>query len=80
MAASYLAGDVERARDLQHKLNPLVKALFSEVNPIPVKTALNMIGINAGLLRMPLCEMGKENAEKLRQELIAIGFEMMEMV
>jgi 4-hydroxy-tetrahydrodipicolinate synthase len=79
MAASYLNGDVERARDLQHKLNPLVNALFSEVNPIPVKTALNMIGINAGLLRMPLCEMGHENAEKLKKELIALGFELMDI-
>ena len=79
MAASYLNGDVEKARELQHKLNPLVNALFSEVNPIPVKTALNMIGINAGLLRMPLCEMGRENAEKLKKELLALGFELMDI-
>jgi len=76
MAASYLNGDVDHARDLQHKLNPLVKALFSEVNPIPVKTALNMIGIKAGLLRMPLCEMSEKNAVVLKQELIALGFEL----
>ena len=77
MVASYLSGDVNKARDLQLQLNPLVKALFSEVNPIPVKTALNMIGIKAGLLRMPLCEMSAKNAEKLRKELVALGFEMM---
>lgn len=78
MAMSYLNGDVDKARDLQHKLNPLVKALFSEVNPIPVKTALNMIGINVGPLRMPLCEMGAENAAKLEKELIALGFDIID--
>lgn len=76
MAASYLNGDVDKARDLQHKINPLVKALFSDVNPIPVKTALNMIGINVGPLRMPLCEMGADNAAKLEKELIALGFDI----
>jgi 4-hydroxy-tetrahydrodipicolinate synthase len=76
MVASFLNGDVNTAKELQHKLNPLVDALFSEVNPIPVKTALSMIGIIPGLLRMPLCEMGKDNAAKLQKELIALGFEM----
>ncbi|MBT3319934.1 MAG: 4-hydroxy-tetrahydrodipicolinate synthase [Clostridia bacterium] len=76
MVASYLNGDVNTATALQHKLNPLIDALFSEVNPIPVKTALNMIGINAGLLRMPLCEMSESNAAKLKEELIAIGLKI----
>lgn len=78
MAASYLNGDTDTARDLQLKLNPLVKALFSEVNPIPIKTAMNMVGINVGQLRMPLCEMSEANAAVLRQELIALGFELMD--
>ena len=78
MAMSYLNGDVNKAKDLQHKLNPLVKALFSEVNPIPVKTALNMIGINAGVLRMPLCEMSEQNAAKLELELKKLGFDIMD--
>lgn len=48
MVASYLAGDTRKALELQFKLNPLNKALFLDVSPIPVKTALNMIGMNAG--------------------------------
>jgi 4-hydroxy-tetrahydrodipicolinate synthase len=76
MVASFLEGDVARARELQFKLNPLVKALFSEVNPIPIKTALNMIGINAGVLRMPLTEMSADKAAVLKKELIAFGFDI----
>lgn len=76
MVESFLNGDAKKARELQFKLNPLVKALFSEVNPIPVKTALNMIGINAGVLRMPLTEMSAENAAVLKAELIRLGFDI----
>ena len=76
MVASFLDGDIEQARDLQLTLNPLVKALFSEVNPIPVKTALNMIGINAGILRMPLCEMSADKAAILKKELMVLGFDI----
>ncbi|MDD5017370.1 MAG: 4-hydroxy-tetrahydrodipicolinate synthase [Eubacteriales bacterium] len=76
MVASFLSGDVKKAMELQFALNPLVKALFSEVNPIPVKTALNMIGINAGILRMPLCEMSADKAALLKKELIALGFDI----
>ena len=57
IVASYLSGDVNKSRELQIKLIPLIKALFSEVNPIPVKKALNLMGINAGPLRLPLTEM-----------------------
>ena len=76
MVMSFLEGDIARARELQFKLNPLVNALFSEVNPIPVKTALNMIGINVGLPRMPLCEMSADKAVLLKKQLIAIGFDI----
>ncbi len=76
MVASFLAGDITKSREIQFKLNPLVKALFSEVNPIPIKTALNMIGINAGVLRMPLTEMSADKAAVLKRELIAFGFDI----
>jgi 4-hydroxy-tetrahydrodipicolinate synthase len=76
MAASWLAGDTKKALELQFKLNPLIKALFIEVSPIPVKTALNMIGINAGVLRMPLCEMSADKTAILKKELIALGFDI----
>lgn len=76
MVASFLGGNVTRSRELQFKLNPLVEALFSEVNPIPVKMALNMIGIGVGLPRMPLTEMSAEKAVVLKRELMAIGFDI----
>ena len=76
MVERYLSGDVATSRELQFKLNPLVKALFSEVNPIPVKAALNMIGINAGLPRLPLPEMSADKAAVLKKELIAMGFDI----
>ena len=76
MVESFLNGDTKKAMELQFTLNPLVSALFSEVNPIPVKTALNMIGITAGLLRMPLCEMSADKAVILKKELMALGFDI----
>lgn len=76
LVASWFAGDLEKSLDLQFRLNPLNKALFLEVNPIPVKTALNMIGINSGVLRMPLCEMGADKNAALKKELIALGFDI----
>ena len=71
-----LDGDFAAARELQFKAYPLVKALFSEVNPIPVKSALKMIGFNAGPLRLPLTEMEPQNQEKLREEMIKFGLEV----
>ena len=50
-----------------------MNALFYEVNPIPVKTALNMMGLNAGPMRLPLCDMSPANAERLRLELVKAG-------
>jgi 4-hydroxy-tetrahydrodipicolinate synthase len=76
MVISYLEGDAKKALELQFRLNPLNKALFLEVNPIPVKSALNIIGINAGVLRMPLCEMSADKAAVLKKELIALGFDI----
>lgn len=76
MVASYLKGELSKALELQFALNPLVSALFSEVNPIPVKKALNLIGINAGLPRMPLCEMSEGKAELLKTELERLGFKI----
>ena len=71
-----LDGDFATARELQFKAYPLVKALFSEVNPIPVKSALKMIGFNAGPLRLPLTEMEPQNQEKLKEEMIKFGLEV----
>ncbi|NLK75944.1 MAG: 4-hydroxy-tetrahydrodipicolinate synthase [Clostridiales bacterium] len=74
MVMRYLEGDTKGSMELQLKLMPLVKALFSEVNPIPVKKALNLLGFNVGGLRMPLTEMEPANTEKLIQALKECGF------
>jgi 4-hydroxy-tetrahydrodipicolinate synthase len=71
-----LEGDFAAARELQFKAYPLVKALFSEVNPIPVKSALNMVGFAAGPLRLPLTEMEDANKEHLREEMIRYGLDV----
>ncbi len=65
MVASYLEGDLETARDLHYELFELSKVLFIETNPIPVKTALAVMGMIAGELRLPLCEMKSENRKEL---------------
>lgn len=76
MVVRFFDGDIAGARELQFRLNPLVEALFCEVNPIPVKMALNMIGISVGLPRMPLCEMSADKASVLKKELMALGFDI----
>ncbi|MCK9477895.1 MAG: 4-hydroxy-tetrahydrodipicolinate synthase [Firmicutes bacterium] len=66
IVCKYLTGDVEGSRALQLKMLDVVNALFCEVNPIPVKTALNLMGFDAGILRLPLCDMGEKNLETLK--------------
>lgn len=73
MTTAYLNGDIERARDMQLELNPLNKALFIETNPIPVKTAMNLMGFNVGPLRLPLVEMSDKNLEYLKSVLTKYG-------
>jgi len=65
MIHDYLNGDIESARNTQIMFIPLVKAMFCEVNPIPVKEAMNILGWNAGNCRLPLCEMSKANHDKM---------------
>lgn len=73
IVAKYLAGDVAGSRELQLKYVPLIKALFSEVNPIPVKKAMNLMGMEAGVLRLPLTEMEPAAAAVLEEELKKVG-------
>lgn len=73
IVAKYLAGDIEESRRLQLKAIPLVEKLFSEVNPIPVKKALNLMGMEVGGLRMPLTEMTPENTKKLEAAMREYG-------
>ncbi|MBR0028217.1 MAG: 4-hydroxy-tetrahydrodipicolinate synthase [Clostridia bacterium] len=65
----YFNGEVEKSRDLQLRLLELINNLFIEVNPVPVKTALNLMGFNAGNLRMPLVPMAEANLEKLKKSM-----------
>ena len=73
MVASYLEGDVAKSCEMQLKYFDLVKALFCEVNPIPVKKALNLMGMEVGSLRLPLTEMEDANAKRLEEEMRKAG-------
>ena len=68
-----LEGDFRAAAALQLKYLDLIGKLFIEVNPIPVKAAMNLMGMDVGELRMPLCDMAPENLEKLRKSMAAVG-------
>lgn len=74
MTTSYLADDVEASRKIQLRALNLIKALFIEVSPIPIKAALNLIGMNVGICRLPLVEMSEKNLEVLRQAMVDYGF------
>ena len=76
MCDSFFKGDLETAQRLQREALPLVDALFSEVNPIPVKTALNLMGLEVGPLRSPMCEMGADNAAKLAKVMQEYGLKL----
>ncbi len=73
MVNSALNGNFEKARDIHYKLYPLMKALFIETNPIPVKTALNLLGRPAGELRPPLTDMSEEHKKLLIDVLKNLG-------
>ena len=73
ICAKYFAGDVEGSRELQLRAMDLCDALFCEVNPIPVKKALNLMGMEAGSLRLPLTEMEEANAAKLEKAMREFG-------
>ena len=73
MVAKFFAGDTMGAIKSQLQTLNLIKALFSEVNPIPVKAAVNLLGFQAGLCRMPLTELSDSNLALLRSEMQAYG-------
>lgn len=76
MVMKFLEGDIKEAAKLQIEAIPLVNALFCEVNPIPVKTAMNMMGMEVGPLRMPLCEMEESNKEILKKAMVDYGLKL----
>jgi len=73
MCRAWDSGNIEEARRLHYKLEPINQAMFIETNPIPVKTALSMMGKIQEEFRLPLCPMADANKEKLRKTLIEQG-------
>ncbi len=73
MTAAFLDGSLQKAKDIHYKLFSLCKAMFIETNPIPVKTAMKLLGRLNGELRLPLCEMQAGNEEKLKRVLEEYG-------
>ena len=76
---SFFDGNLEKSREIQFRLIPLINALFIEVNPIPVKTAMRLLGWEVGELRRPLTEMNPENLKILKRELKNFGFKVKEL-
>jgi 4-hydroxy-tetrahydrodipicolinate synthase len=73
MFAAMREGRLEEARALHHRYQELVRMLFVETNPLPVKTALAMMGRVREEFRLPLCAMGERPRERLRQALVGYG-------
>ena len=73
IVAKFMDGDVKGSRELQLRALPLIEKLFCEVNPIPVKAAMNMLGWEVGPLRMPLSEMEEEHQKELKAAMDAFG-------
>ena len=73
IVSDFLNGDTQKAIDAQLKAIPLIKALFCEVNPIPIKAAMNMLGYNVGIPRLPLIEMSDKGKERMKTALKEFG-------
>jgi len=73
MVMNYIQGDVKNARDLQLNMKGLINALFIETNPIPIKTAMNLLEMKVGNLRLPLISMSENNLNLLAQEMESYG-------
>jgi len=73
LVSAFEKGDIKKAQELHYKLLPLIKAAFIETNPIPVKTAMGLLGMCSADLRLPMCEMAPENLEKLKKALRDYG-------
>jgi len=73
LVSAFAKGDFKKAKELHYKLLPLIKAVFLETNPIPVKTAMGLLGMCAPDLRLPMCSMSVDNLEKLKKALKDYG-------
>ncbi len=72
----YLKGETDKSRDLQLKMLELINDLFIEVNPIPVKAAMNLMGLPSGMLRLPLCDIEDGHLEILKNAMIKYGIKL----
>ena len=73
MTSAFLAGDIEKARKLHYRMFSLFKSLFIETNPIPVKRAMELMGLCASNLRLPMWSMSEENTAKLKKTMTDYG-------
>jgi len=73
LVTAFQKGDFKKAKELHYKLLPLIKAVFLETNPIPVKTAMGLLGMCDPGLRLPMCSMSADNLEKLKKALRDYG-------
>ncbi len=76
IATRFFAGDVKGAAELQMKYKPLIDALFCEVNPIPAKAAMHLMGLASDYARLPLTRMEPANLERLRNAMREVGIEV----
>lgn len=73
LISAFNAGEIQEAQRIHYQLLPLIRALFLETNPIPVKIAMGMLGLCSPELRLPLCEMSASNEEQLKKALVEYG-------
>ncbi len=76
LTQKFFDGDIKGAKELQLKMLDIMNAMFIEVNPIPVKTAMNLLGFDLGELRLPMCEMEESNLEKLKKVMKDYGLKV----
>ena len=73
MVSSFLNGELEKSQKMHKSLFPICRAMFIETNPIPVKTAMKLLGRINGEMRLPLCKMSDEHEKQLQKVLIEYG-------
>lgn len=73
MVSAYLSGNTQKAKELHYKLQPLTKAMFIETNPIPIKTAMGILGMCGPELRLPMCAIEEANKSKVDKALKDYG-------
>ena len=73
IVAKFLDGDIKGSMELQNKFLPLINSLFCEVNPIPVKKAVEILGLSTGYMRKPLTDMEPQNVLRLLNDMKKVG-------